>query len=100
MAGSSTVRFRAESRVVYARALLALTEHARTSASEFTFGPLHMAALEEQGLAVTGPDVQAWADDFLAEIPGLHRADDLARGAACAPLRAPGAGYCRCPEAG
>lgn len=76
MTGDVTLRFRAGSRVSYARALLALVRRARGGTGEFTFGPLHLATLEEQGLAVSGPQVWEWADDFLAEVPGLHLADE------------------------
>jgi hypothetical protein len=72
----TTIRFRAESRVTYARALLALTRRARDTGSDFTFGPLGLHALEDQGLAVSGVDLPKWADDFLVEVPGLHRSDD------------------------
>lgn len=68
----STIRFRAESRLVYAYAIIALVVRARDG-RDFTFGPMLPAALEEQGLTVTGPDLGDWADDFLAEVPGLHR---------------------------
>jgi hypothetical protein len=71
-----TIRFRAESRVTYARALLALTRRARDTGSDFTFGPLDLHALEDHGLAVSGPDLGKWADDFLAGVPGLHLADE------------------------
>jgi hypothetical protein len=74
--GDSTFRFRAESRVSYAHALIALVKRARGGTDEFTFGPLDLTALEDQGLAVSGPDVHQWADDFLAEVPGLHLADE------------------------
>jgi hypothetical protein len=68
----STLRFRAASRVSYARAVLGLARLAR-SGKDFTFGPVYLPALEDQGLVVSGPDL-SWADDFLAQVPGLHRA--------------------------
>lgn len=71
-----TIRFRAESRISYARALRVLVERARTSSYDFDIGPLDLRALEDQGLTVSGPDVGRWADDFLAEVPGLHLADE------------------------
>lgn len=71
-----TFRFRAASRIVYAKALLALVRRARDSYHDFTFGPLELAALEDQGLLVSGPGVAEWADDFLTEVPGLHLADE------------------------
>jgi hypothetical protein len=75
-AGDQTIRFRAESRITYARALIVLTQMAWDTAREFTFGPLDAAAVEEQGLVVSGPDVLEWADDFMEQVPGLHRADE------------------------
>jgi hypothetical protein len=74
--GEQTFRFRAESRVTYALALMALARIARDAAWDFTYGPLNMGAVEEQGLVVSGPDVASWADDFLREVPGLHRAEE------------------------
>lgn len=76
MAADDTLRFRAESRVTYARALLALLHRARGSDLDFTFGPLELGDLENQGLAVSGSDVRTWADDFISEVPGLHLADE------------------------
>lgn len=77
MAGEAepTFRFRAASRVVYARAVLNLVRRAREG-GDFTFGPLSVSALEEQGLTVSGSEVGNWADDFLTEVPGLHLADE------------------------
>lgn len=74
--GDQTVRFRASSRLSYARALIVLLSHARSSAREFTFGPLNTTALEDQGLLVSGPDAESWADDLLKSVPGLHRSDE------------------------
>ena len=51
---SSTIRRFAASRLVYATALLALVNYARGHDGDFTFGPLDLAALESQGLAVSG----------------------------------------------
>lgn len=76
MAGNQAIRFRAESRVVYASALLALTRLARDTGREFTYGPLDSVAALEQGLVVSGPDVLEWADDFMRQVPGLQRADE------------------------
>ena len=72
MAGmtDSTARYRAESRHVYARALVALAEHARDSTDDFVFGPLDLSALEHQGLAVSGPDLTA-VREALSAVPGL-----------------------------
>jgi len=68
-----TIRFRAESRITYARALVALTRIARETARDFEYGPLDMAALEDQGLVLTGSGVTEWADDFMGQVPGLYR---------------------------
>lgn len=75
-AADLTFRFRAESRVSYTHALLALIRRARSGDLTFVFGPLDLGALEDQGLLVSGPGVHEWADDFLAEVPGLHLADE------------------------
>jgi hypothetical protein len=71
-----TFRFRAESRITYAQALLSLVHRARNGTEDFTFGPLELPVLEDQGLAVSGIGVPGWADDFLAEVPGLYLADE------------------------
>ena len=76
MAGDVTVRFRAETRVSYAHALVALVKRARNGTGDSVFGPLSLKALEDQGLTVSGPGIRGWADDFLAEVPGLHLADE------------------------
>jgi hypothetical protein len=65
-----TARWFAESRLAYARALTALAVYARDSSSEFTFGPLDLAALENQGLAVTGDDL-AGVRKLLGGLPGI-----------------------------
>lgn len=70
------IRFRAESRIIYARALVNLLNRARSESTGFTFGPLTLAALEDQGLVISGPAVSGWADDFLKQVPGLIRADE------------------------
>lgn len=76
MEADLTIRFRAESRITYARALVNLFSRARSGSDDFTFGPLTLAALEDQGLLISGAGVSGWADDFLKEIPGLHRSDE------------------------
>jgi hypothetical protein len=56
---------------VYAQALLELAIYAREHADNFTVGPpLDVAALEHQGLTVTGPDL-AGVREMLSKIPGL-----------------------------
>ena len=67
----STVRWFAASRIVYARALLELVTYAREHLFEdFSVGPLDLAALEHQGLAVSGSDL-AGVQSLLDGIPGL-----------------------------
>lgn len=69
---SQTVRYYAVSQQAYARALLALTAYARISQDNFAFGPLDLAALDHQGLSVTGSgtDLPRVAET-LSTIPGL-----------------------------
>jgi len=76
MTGEQVLRFRAESRIIYATALVSLTKRARSSDEKFTFGPLDMDALEDQGLLISGPDILGWADDFLRQVPGLYRSEE------------------------
>jgi len=64
------IRYRAESRYTYARALLELVLHARQGQDQFSFGPLDLGALERNGLAVSGPDLTS-VQKVLAKIPGL-----------------------------
>jgi len=67
----STIRYFAASRIVYARALLELVTYAREHLfDDFSAGPLDLAALESQGLAVSGPDL-AGVKSLLDGIPGL-----------------------------
>ena len=67
----STVRYFAVSRIVYARALLELITYAREHLfDDFSVGPLDLAALESQGLAVSGSDL-AGVKGLLDGIPGL-----------------------------
>jgi len=65
-----TLRFRALQRYSYARALLVLTELARTGQPGFSFGPLSLSALESQGLTVTGNEL-APVQAALAKVPGV-----------------------------
>jgi hypothetical protein len=66
----STVRYFAESRHVYSRALLELVTYAREHDGDFTFGPLDLGALEGSGLAISGPDL-AGVRKLLDGLPGL-----------------------------
>lgn len=65
-----TARYYASSRTVYARALLRLSAYARTHTDDFSFGPLDLAALENQGLTITGTDL-AGAREVLGKVAGL-----------------------------
>jgi hypothetical protein len=65
-----TFRYWAPSRLVYARALVALVEHARASSDDYTFGPLELAELARHGLVVSGPHMASVAQ-VLREVTGL-----------------------------
>lgn len=68
---ASTVRYRAQHNHVYATALLALFELARDATTpEFSFGPIGLKAIREQGLLVSGEDLSA-VTDSLAKVAGL-----------------------------
>ncbi len=67
---SNTDRWYASSRHVYARALLRLSAYARTHADDFSFGPLDLPSLENQGLVITGSDL-AGAREVLGKVAGL-----------------------------
>ena len=69
----STLRYFAASRIVYARALLELVTYAREHLfDDFSVGPLDLAALENQGLVVSGSDL-AGVKSLLDGIPGLSQ---------------------------
>ncbi len=66
-----TRRFRALQRYVYARALLALVEAARShDGPPFSFGPRDLASLERNGLVVSGADLSSVVA-VLSRVPGL-----------------------------
>ncbi len=68
-----TLRWRGLYRYIYAKALVALTEHARENPEpEFSFGPMDLRALVSQGLVVTGSDLTA-VRDILDGIHGLSQ---------------------------
>ncbi len=74
-----TRRFRSASSLPYARALLALVQHARDSTDDFTFGPVgNVSALLNNGLTVTGPEVvlKTISDLLEREVPGLYSAEN------------------------
>lgn len=66
----TTLRYRALQRYSYARALLALTELARTGPPGFEFGPMDLGSMERNGLTVTGDDL-ASVSQVLARVPGV-----------------------------
>jgi hypothetical protein len=67
----TTLRYRALQRYSYARALLALTELARSSPGPaFSFGPMDLGALERNGMVVTGDDLAA-VQQALTAVPGV-----------------------------
>jgi hypothetical protein len=70
-----TFRYRAVMQLAYAVALLHLLEYARESRAVFEYGPMSLAALEDQGLTISGPRL-AGAQKVLAEIPGLYLSDE------------------------
>lgn len=66
-----TLRYRALQRYSYARALLALVETARTwEGPAFRITPMNLAAMERNGLTVSGPDLSG-VEAALASVPGL-----------------------------
>jgi hypothetical protein len=69
-----TVRYRADSSLAYSLACLRLMEHARSSGEDFEFGPLTLEGMREEGLVVTGPDLES-VGMVLAGIPGLVESD-------------------------
>jgi hypothetical protein len=68
-------RYRAAMRLAYSVALLLLTEHARTSRDKYEFGPWDLDTLENQGLVISGADLEG-ARVVLAGIPGLYLSED------------------------
>ena len=70
-----TVRYYATSQQVYARAVMALVTYARTHQEDFTIGALDLAAMEHQGLTVTGPDLSG-VQETLSKVPGLVSQDE------------------------
>jgi hypothetical protein len=55
---AETVRFRALRRLDYARGLVALTELARAwDGPEFSYGPMSITGMEQQGIVISGEDV-------------------------------------------
>lgn len=72
----TTIRYRSsEGRLPYAHAVLSLTEYARSSGTEFDFGPDTWASMELNGLAVTGDDLE-FVTRLLDKVAGLYRSDE------------------------
>lgn len=65
-----TVRYRAATRYSYALALRDLAAYARQHGEDFEVYPADLAAMEHQGLAVTGPDLDG-VRGVLDKVPGL-----------------------------
>lgn len=66
-----TKRYRGLYRIAYGRALLALVELARQTPNPvFSFGPMQLTAMEQQGLTVSGEDLSQ-VEDVLKDIHGL-----------------------------
>lgn len=74
-AGPQTLRYRASMELAYVVALLLLMEYARASDDRFTYEPMCLEALRDQGLLVSGPRLDG-VRKVLAEIPGLYLSDD------------------------
>jgi hypothetical protein len=72
-------RFRALTRIPYAQAVAALTRYARASTAEFSYGPLRVDAMENQGLVVSASeDELASIVDLLSlQVPGLYAVEEL-----------------------
>ena len=66
-----TVRYRAVMPLSYSVALLHLLEYARESREDFSYGPMYLAALADQGLTVSGARLDG-VQKVLADIPGLY----------------------------
>jgi hypothetical protein len=71
-----TIRYRAVMRLSYSVALLHLLEYARESREEFEYGPMSLAALDNQGLTICGPKLDG-VQKVLADIPGLYLSAEL-----------------------
>jgi hypothetical protein len=63
-------RFRADTRLAYSQALLAVVRHARGSEQVFFYGPRSLARLEKEGLLLSGPGADG-AAEAVRYIPGL-----------------------------
>jgi hypothetical protein len=67
----TTLRYRAQTRLPYAMALTALVEYARIHPDpDFTFGPLELDRVENEGLVISGPDLEG-IQARLSSVPGL-----------------------------
>lgn len=72
-----TRRFRAASTLPYSQAIVLVAEYARTSTEDFSFGPLNVSAMVNNGLTITGPAevVKDISDLLEREVPGLYAAE-------------------------
>jgi hypothetical protein len=75
VAEPQTARWFAADRKAYVWALLDLADLARTSTLDFSAGPMGLAAMEHQGLTVTGADLTA-VREVLGKIAGLAEHDE------------------------
>ncbi len=74
MAEPTRIRYRGDSPVALAAAVVALLRHARESSDDFTFGPLRLLELERDGLELAGPDLGG-AMTVLAGVPGIAQTE-------------------------
>ncbi len=70
-----SLRYRGAMRLSYSVALLLLMEHSWTSKDVFEFGPMDLDALENEGLVLSGRDLEG-ARVILAGIPGLFLSEE------------------------
>lgn len=71
-----TRRFRAEndSALLYNIAMATVVEYARDHEVDFIVGPLDSGKMVEQGLWLSGPDLEG-VSDAITRVPGLHETD-------------------------
>jgi hypothetical protein len=67
----ATIRYRAPSNLSYTMAMVELVKYARTHPEPpFTFEPLTLDRLENEGLVISGPELDG-VSDLLKAVPGL-----------------------------
>lgn len=71
-----TRRFRAEndSALLYNIAMVAAVEYARGHEEDFIIGPLDSGKMVDQGMWVSGPDLEG-VSDAITRVPGLREVD-------------------------